>query len=148
MYPQITWKCKQTSSPNKGSKVRQYWNQGAGLSAKSTTRLSSRLVTGTPIGKMTAQAFHIPGSNARCVSNNHCHEAKQNHLKISKSQIRSPLFYLMFVESHVAERWKPIKFSVTPQITGDLTNPAKWQPLPILNITDKMFITYKIFIMA
>ena len=36
-------------------------------------------------------------------------------------------------------KWLRIIFSVKPKITGDLTNPGKWQQLAILNITYKFF---------
>ena len=95
MYPQITWKCKQTSSPNKGSNFYLIFSPRALFSPFNTEtkeqdyRQNQQLaypVAYLPaqyffgieftIGKMTVQAFHLPVSNARCVSNNHCHEAK------------------------------------------------------------------------
>jgi len=55
----------------------------AGQASRPTDASNKKIVLAFAIGKMTVQAFHLLGSNARCVSPSDCHEAKQCHLQIS-----------------------------------------------------------------
>ena len=57
----------------------------AGQASRPTDASSKKIVLVFAIGKMTVQAFHLLGSNARCVSPSDCHEAKQCNFQISNT---------------------------------------------------------------